>query len=363
MTAKKYTDCVEPDNFVDLSLTFNVGIFNIILLGLIYGWAAYAVIIISGGPIAIIAAIATVTAAITYVLWWLYGRLICLDESERNCAIIGLVTSKGPSDPLTKSGDNDYTMNLLLPPGPINAENPKVLDRPKEEYSVEPQGHLVKENTKIFGVSRGYVQEGTHNIKYLKTLHCEFEGDGLLTILVALFGLLFILGLALAAYLAAASFPLLGVLLFILLWLAIIIYKIFIAKPGAPGAGTPLDIDPNLGSLADLDVVVVQGYWIYDSLHEGWNEIHPVLRCEKLGPLLPDENGQFKWSNFTWNDPKTGTAFTIDTKENVTNLKNYWCAEFENADNATGKGSKTNPEYQWDIHPIIDGCKPPDIIL
>lgn len=361
MGFKEYTSCVEPRHFVDLSFTLNVGIFNILLLVLIYGFIAVAAVTILGGPALIISAMALVAAAITFVLWWLYGRLICLDEADRNCAIVGMVFTKGNSDPLKKSGDNDFTMNLLLPPGPLDPLEPTnkaTLDsRPPTDFSsVQPQGYLIAENPKVSGVSRGYVKDGD-SFRHLKVLHCEFEGNGVKIILDALYGLMATLTVALIIILTGSPFPVLGFILALLLFLFIVVDKIFIAQPGDPGSGSPLDVNPHLGSLADCDIVVVQGDWIYDSLHEGWNEIHPVKRCEKLGTLEIDKNdGQYKWSNFTWTDPITNTPFKIDTPENVEALRQHWCDVWKGVVKAEEGGNQTNPEHGWQVHPSVDGC-------
>jgi hypothetical protein len=366
MVYKEYTKCVQPSNYVDLSFTLNVGISQIILLAAVYGFIAAAVILISGvgfNPAAIIAAIATVSAAITYVLWWLYGRLICLGDDDRNCAIIGMLTG-APSYPnpnYKKAGDNDKSMNLLLPFAPMNPTNPTSLDSEDKLYAeAAPQGHLVAKNSKISEVvSRGY-REGS---KYTKTLHCEFEGDGLYTILMALNGILIALIIWLAIVLAASTYPVAALVLFILALLGFIVYKIFFVEHGpATGAGNPLDIDPTLGSLARLDVVVLKGEWVYDSLHEGWNEIHPIRDCQILGRLEPDENGEFKWSNFRYKDKETNIEFTLDSIESFNLLHNYWCAGFKGAEDAQNNGSTTNPVHDWGIHPTVDSCKPPIII-
>lgn len=31
------------------------------------------------------------------------------------------------------------------------------------------------------------------------------------------------------------------------------------------------------------DILVVKGSWVYDSAHEGWNEIHPIKHCQTIG--------------------------------------------------------------------------------
>lgn len=342
MAFKEYTKCVSPGNYVDLG--FNpVGISQTILLALTFGFIAFAVIAIVGGPVAIIAAIALVSAIIVYLNWWLFGRLICLGDDPRNCAIIGMVLSHGPSDPMQKAGDNDYTMNVLLAPGPFD------LNEEKTVYWSPPQGHLVEENATILNISRGYVQEGK-NLKYLKAIHCEFEGDGIRSLLDAAYGVL-------ALLLAALVIPGLWIVAAIIA-LLIILRKIF-GDPGAPGSGTPLDIDPSLGALDGRDVVVIKGEWIYDSLHDGWNEIHPVRDCQIIGHL---QDGQ-EWKDFTFTDLSTNTVFPLATSEQVEMFRAFWCDALKGAEDAEDGGSRDNPEHDWSIHPVVDGCKPPVIIL
>jgi hypothetical protein len=345
MTYKQYTSCVQASHFIDLG--FNpVGISRIILILFTVGVIAFVSIYYLGGYGAIVAAIALVGAIIAYLNWWLYGRLICLGDDLRNCAIIGMVLSHGPSNPRDKAGDNDYTMNVLLAPGPTT------LDESKEVYWSAPQGHLVAENSIIFGVSRGYVQEGK-NLKYMKAIHCEFEGDGIRRLLDAAYGVMAIL-------IASLVVPGLWIVAVIIAILAIL--RGIFAEPGAPGAGTPLDIDPSLGSMDKGDVVIVRGEWVYDSLHAGWNEIHPVRACQIIGRLQPDENGNLDFKNFSYTDLSTGTVFTLDSAENVERFRDFWCNALDGADDAEDDGSKDNPEHDWGVHPTVDGCKPPIII-
>jgi hypothetical protein len=55
-------------------------------------------------------------------------------------------------------------------------------------------------------------------------------------------------------------------------------------------------------------VVVVKGVWIYDSLHDGWNEIHAVQACQIIGRLEED----LGWAGFSYTDASTGTVFTFE---------------------------------------------------
>jgi hypothetical protein len=354
MAFKEYTKCVKPGDFVDFGGN-PVGISHIILLLLTAGFIAFAVIAIAGGPVAITIAIALVSAVIIFLRWWLFGRLICLGDPPENCAIIGMVLSHGPSDPSMggKWGDNDYTMNVLLAPGPLNILKPPPppdLGQIKADYWAPPQGDLVAENAAILGIGRGYVQEGK-NLKYLQALHCEFEGDGIRSILDAAYGVLAMLLLALVI----PGSWIVGVIIALL----VLFRKIFLADPGDPGSGNPLDIGPSPGSLDGRAVVVVKGEWIYDSLHGGWNEIHPVRDCQVIGHLKPDEG----WPDFKYTDPDTGTVFTLDLDANVKRFRDFWCGALKDAKDAEDGGSHDNPEHDWGIHPGIDGCKKPIIIF
>ena len=107
MAAKQYTECVQPDDYVDLSGTA-VGFRNILILLLSGLFTAWLIAIFVGGPPYLIGAIALFTTIVIYLTWWLHGRLICLG---REC-LVGVVTGAGPSDPAEKGGDNDFTMGL-----------------------------------------------------------------------------------------------------------------------------------------------------------------------------------------------------------------------------------------------------------
>jgi hypothetical protein len=77
-------------------------------------------------------------------------------------------------------------------------------------------------------------------------------------------------------------------------------------------------------------MVVVKGKWVYDSLHYGWNEIHPVRACQ----IIPDihtptdtiwwkQGKQFK--DFTYKDPDTGNEFTLDSVDHIEKFRCFWC--------------------------------------
>jgi len=157
VTAQKYTDCTQPGNYINLG--FNaVGAGNVLAILLTFGAAAWVGVVILGGPVLISATMALVASAIVYFTWWLYGRLICLGDDPRNCAIIGVIVNHHASDPTTHGGDNDYGMNILLAPGPLDTK------MSKEAYWDAPQGHLVAPNQKILDINRPYVPDGEGDV-------------------------------------------------------------------------------------------------------------------------------------------------------------------------------------------------------
>ncbi|MEP7347866.1 MAG: hypothetical protein ABI877_21525, partial [Gemmatimonadaceae bacterium] len=114
MAVKRFTSCETPSNYTDLSFTA-IGFRNIFILLLSGGFVAWILVVIVGGP-AILYAISLFLSAVIYLDWWLHGRLICLGLDQ---CIVGIIADLGPANPVEKGGDNDFSMNLLLAPGPI----------------------------------------------------------------------------------------------------------------------------------------------------------------------------------------------------------------------------------------------------
>ena len=109
-------------------------------------------------------------------------------------------------------------------------------------------------------------------------------------------------------------------------------------------AASPSDVNPDLGSsLATngcdgqgADLVMVSGEWVYDLLHDGWNEIHPIRQCQKI-----------------WNDGWNGTwPFDVNATYNA------WCAAIGDASSPLTRSNQDKPENHWQIYPVIDGCDP-----
>lgn len=351
MAFKEYTSPVKPGNYINLSGTA-IGIRNIIILALTGQFFAWLIYTLAGGPPGLIAAIALFLGLVIYLTWWLDGRLIYLGGEE---CLIGVVTSLGPADPVEKGGDNDFSMYVLLAPGPTKFTEEKTL-----YWNTKPQGHLVAENDDVLGISRGYVQGGNDHHKYVTALHCEFEGDGIKKLRIWAMAVLGVLALALAFDLLGVPF-LKGLLIILAIILSLFAGSDRFTPPAGPGAGDPRDIDPSLGEMAKGDIVIVKGEWIYDSLHHGWNEIHPVRDCQIIGRMELGEVDNPATPAAPW--PPNLCGIGLDTTNKVELALTRWCLKLDECRDTETHGSRADPQNDWVIHPRVDGCKPPPVIL
>jgi hypothetical protein len=332
MAYHQYTQCVSDADHRGQLAYLGVG-------GLL-GVAIVVGLLLVGGALLPGAGVAALLLIIAYCKWWLYDRLICLG-GER-CAF-GMVLTVEP--PENKSGldafDTDYSINLVLSPHVVGDDQAKV-----ESDGI--QGELIKNQLPLGNrplhadLSReGFTGEKTRqygNDPYTAVLHCEFEGGGVKTLYDA--------AQAALAFAAAAtvvcSIPIFG-------WVACAILGGIAAVITIAGIiaalndrGNPSDVNPDLGTELHVndatrrgaDLLVVKGEWVYDSAHEGWNELHPIRRCQRIGQW----NGFWSW----------------DTKL----ARDSWCAALDDADKDSTHDNQANPENQWTVHPVIDGCQP-----
>ncbi len=339
MAHRQYTSCVQPVFYIDFLHPLGIVSgsayiwFGSLLAGIISG-LIYAFNII-GLPILI----GLVLLVIAFLTWWLYGRLICLGGVR--CAI-GAVRSIGDPQPGSKGGDDDATLNVYLAPGPTN------LDEDKQVYWNAAQGDLLKENGDVLFIGRGYVQDGK-NLKYVKSLHCEFEGSGIRNVLIWANVILALLIAALAIMVLVPQ-PWGTIIGWILGFLAAILTVLALGYQflGPLNPGSPEDVNPNLSELANDVLVVVKGDWIYDSLHQGWNEIHAVHACQIIPGSLNEDR--------SW-PADIGGGLGLDTPEKVKTAVDVWCRALEEAKKAEDEGSRDDPAQNWVIHPLIDGCQ------
>jgi hypothetical protein len=350
MAYRQYTDCVKPSNYIDLGFTYLVAVG--LESGLIGGLFA-AGLGGTAGEITIAVLIGVDVVLISFFYWWLNGRLICLEGG--NCVVIGMVCRPPSIETFGKAGDNDASIFVLLAGGgpgspymPPQDENPQ---RPVSDYTHPPQGNMLTAQPAITAIGRGYSDQ--ENGKYLKSLHCEFEGSGikdalewailLLALLIALLVLLIIGGPIIAAFIWLLQL-LLGLTFITALWSTL-------AQPFDPG--NPDDADfVNYGTLGEGDIVVIQGRWIYDALHIGWNEIHAIHACQRLTTKLLTDS---------W--PVLSGIYDLSDTGDVTKLMSKWCDILKQSTDAEEGGNRTDPANHWIVHPLLDGCDSGPIIV
>jgi hypothetical protein len=273
-----------------------------------------------------------IAGSIAFCDWWLNVRLVCLGGDE---SVIGMVVSVEPSTGKEGFGalDTDYSINLLVFPTMPGVTQPEL------EVSV-PYGVLAAETDGVrdhVGFFRGeFAQDEKKTLPVSAILHAEFEGAGMHDFRI---GLLVAYGLALAAWFICAAVPVIGwvigIILAILALLAALIGGLVglgdTASPSdVPGAPTEIHQPDDKGLGADL--LYVRGRWVFDSLHEGWNELHPIKACTKVG----------EWSG-AW------PADTVDLQKRL-----------DDAFGAAGRDDvvkrQQQPEHRWTVHPSVDGC-------
>lgn len=352
------------------------------------------------------AAIPFLLIIIGYCRWWLYDRLVCLGGDE--CAI-GLVGKVEP--PANKSGfdqfDTDYSINLVLaphqpqelPPGYLGTPlppKPFFMD-PKEWAEVQfkaalhrqiaddgLQGRLIREtsttgdrktvfNTKRYDFEGYFSTIGGSAVLYHHQpyLHCEFEGEGVWKLLNAA-------ELALAFATAAAvvcTIPVIG-------WIACFVLEAIagvIALAGLFNAlndeAEPSVYDPLTGQTSKdvhsgSDILFVRGTWVFDTAHEGWNEIHPIKSCLRVARAVYDRDridwdyaiapylaGLGRWQlDFTVpTAPKPIKADGPPKPEDWTAWVKSWCDLDDTARHPLTVSNQQRPENRWQLHPAVDG--------
>jgi hypothetical protein len=304
MAFRKYTQCETVGNFTAADyaqklLFTDIGFFRklfaIIALLAIGSWLP---------PAALVAALLTIIA---YCNWWLNKRLICLGGDK--CAI-GLLVSVEPATDKTgaDSLDTDYSINLLLAPHSLGWGQTEI-----DKDGI--QGDLIKEqpttgDAKTAGIIKEFPFKGltvkassdtTATYYQQPVLHCEFEGGGVKKMKDAAEAALPFAVLAAAA--CSIPFPLFALVCLIL---AAIASVITIAGFGSAlkDRGTPTDVNPMLDELhRHTDILFVSGEWVFDSAHEGWNEIHPIKTCLRIGTWRGTWESADEWADHfeDWN--------------------------------------------------------------
>ena len=331
MAFKQYTKCIEPSEYIDLQHHLVVTI-----QALLVGATASAIAIAkSVKPHCwwLVLEVFAVAWVLAYCRLFLYHRLICLGGDQDALGVVVSVDSSTLGD----IPDNDFNVNLLL-------ENNLFGDKRATVEVSKPYGFLVHAQDKI--TSAG-LPHGGHESKdqatgtISETLHCEFEGGGAYALLV---GAEVAFAAASAALILCAYLPPIPYLSTVTTVLAILAL-LAIALGGLIGLGTsgsPSDVDPNLGEIKDndadndgmgagADILYINGTWVFDPWHQGYNELHPVKKCAKMGT----------WDG-GWDAPP----------DVILRVR----GGFQEAESEVTKLAQQRRENQWTVHPSLDGC-------
>jgi len=339
-TFRKFTECINPKDFA--GIPYNFGLIGVLVAAVLFALLGLTNLVTV--PIAIAAVILLIAGAHYY----LYQRLLCLGGGIQTAiGVVNAVTRASIGRTLfDKFGDDDATMGIFLSPGPTD------FDSDPDVYWNTSQGFLIKPNDAVVNVGLSYPTSGK-DLRYVKHLHCEFEGSGIYEFLQWLKLVLAILLAILALLLLAPGLS--DLLILFLKLLALLFGGFGLANFFLPGVeGDPTDVNPDLKDLKKGDIVMVSGDWIYDSGHAGWNEIHAVHACQRLsgsdGVILAKLN-----PDGTWPDD-IGGGLGLDPAHLPVTLAG-WKAAIADATTAINGGSQADPANNWILHPTIDGCK------
>jgi hypothetical protein len=351
MALQHFTRCIEPQKFRRRSIP------GMVAMAAVFAAPFSAFAIVSGHPFCVAFAL-LMGFWMYWILYcenWLFERLICLGGDREAIGLaIHVAEPRGISLSLnTFDFDNDYSINILLQCTEFGV---KEADQALQD---SPYGELIKNQTLITDLGSevpGYEKNGyelTDDPTGSATLHCEFEGSGNHDQYLFAQAMLGITTLAFAACIFVPF--IVSLILLILLSLAGLI-GMLINKVGHPGS--PSDVNPDLPTIhKEQDVLYVRGTWVYDPLHEGYNEIHPIKACCKIGCWNGD------WTNTNCHPEEGPTGYDAACQGTTTpgiilRLRNG----FQEAQAEETQANQARPEHQWRFHPDLDGCSR-DVIL
>jgi hypothetical protein len=360
MSYRQFTQCISASNYIGSALVQAIigGVIGLLplIIGLVFGALAL-------GPGALALLFAPLLALLAYCRWWLYGRLICLGGDV--CAVGTLLSVEPPENKsFPDSLDTDFSINLLLAP------HSRFLGATQSEVETDGlQGNLIKNQPDIIAHSFPFRGE-TAQVPFSDdppsaVLHCEFEGGGVYDMMISCLAALGYNTVALIAATIICAIPIIGwlaCLIISLIFAAITVGLILMGMSNALNdKGNPNDVNSNLGNLEQgKDLLVVQGTWVYDSAHEGWNEIHPIKQCQRIGQWGAPPSAASTWGDFFDRLPP-GVPRDLPT------FIKFWCDSITKANDPFTLAEQKKPQNQWEIHPLIDGCDsgsdPPPPIL
>jgi hypothetical protein len=337
---KQYTTCIDADAFNKSSVYAQA---TLVAIGIVAPLAAFTALL---SPWCLLTLIPVAAAAfvVGYCYWFLHQRLICLPPPSNstlsggsNQLAIGMVIDILPpsGNSFPDSIDTDYSFGLL-----VASNNPG--DPQATVEASLPYGFLVSEQPATHNIGMPYTgHPGTFKPtgQTAETLHCEFEGAGVYDLLLASS---ISLAVAIAAYMVCVLVPFpVGAILAAILALLSLLGLAIGAGVGANDSASPSDENPALGGeLHPGDLLVVAGSWVYDSGHQpsGWNEIHPIKFCSPIG----------HWDG--------------EWPPDINELETLWGIALGDATSTTVIELQKQPQNQWQVHPILDGCDPVIIV-
>jgi len=365
--------------------------------------------LLAGGGVTPYTAIPLLLVIIGYCRWWLYDRLICLGGDR--CAI-GLLGAVEP--PENKSNfdkfDTDYSINLVLAPHQYQELPPDYLTTPHpvppgedpKEWADKTykeamhhqiaddgmQGVLIKEtdttalertifNTKRYDFEGYFTTLRGSSVLYTfqAYLHCEFEGGGIIDLLHAAEA-------ALAVATAAAvvcAIPVIGWVACVVLSAVALLISLVGIFTALNNKGKPSVYDPATGQTSSAlhpgqDILFVKGTWVFDTAHEGWNEIHPIKECQLVAKARYERNdvvdwdraiapylvalGRWEWDSTDPADLKPIKRDGAPKPADWTGWVQSWCDLVATTSTPLTVSNQGRPEHQWQVHPAIDGCRP-----
>lgn len=301
---------------------------------------------------------------IAYCQNWLFERLICLG-GDRD--VIGMVIHIDPPRGISFSTntfdlDNDYSFNLLLQCTDFGVKESD------QALADSPYGELIKNQNAIIALGSEVPQY--ENNGYLipddppnsATLHCEFEGSGVHDMYLFSQAML---GIGTAAFAICVIIPHAFSWIVLLIFSVLVLLGFLVSKVAHPGS--PSDVNSHLptlhtnhedseGNRTGADVLLVQGTWVFDPLHSGYNEIHPIKMCFKIGRWNGD------WTNTNCHPEQGPTEYDRNCLPGGSGVILRVRKALEEARADVTIANQKLPEQQWHFHPLIDACAP-DVIL
>jgi hypothetical protein len=365
-----YTDCCKPGTYQSISVAATT-----ILALTAGGGAALIAAIVGAGPLAPALGVGLCVAGIALCHWWLDIRLLCLGGDR---SAIGAIYSVEPFS----SGDiadTDYSFNLLLwgfrpqnvlPASFVNNEwSPTAFNQLMTDWPMLPPmvpniawgsvanlvtliaaQPVIAQDVANAGITfDGQGVDAVDEVPFPKgskqhfVLHCEIEGSGMHDLYVLLIGLLVIF---LAALLLSAI-PGVSVLLYILAILLFLAgFASIVSNPASPPltggwGGTMSPYRPGDNPDQPVDLAYVFGRWVCDSgfRHNGGNELHPVHYMCRIGSMTQGDVAAGNWP----------AGFDVVQAK----LDDF----FASINSPAAPSIQQQPENQWQIHPLLDGCE------